>query len=98
MDQSYRIGQRIRIDGHHEATVCDVREDGTAYASAGDNERIQISDKGTDTCQVEKQVPGRCKCMAATYMEHLDTVRAGDAAPHVYSGFFWQTNNAREQG
>lgn len=77
--------------------MCDVREDGTAYASGtGDNERIRISDKGTDTVRVEKQVPGRCKCMAATYAEHLDGVNSGDFAPHVYNGFFWQPQNAQE--
>jgi hypothetical protein len=97
MEQNYRVGQRVRVDGYREATVCDVREDGTAYASAGDNERMKISDKGTDARQVEKLVPGRCKCMAATYEEHLVGVHTGTASPHVYGGFFWRTQSDTQE-
>jgi hypothetical protein len=97
MSDSYRVGQRLLLDGWREVVVCDVREDGTVYATAGDNERILISDKGVAMCRVETQVAGRCKCMAATFEDHKQKVWSGEAGAHVYTGFFWQTQNTSRE-
>lgn len=35
-----------------------------------------------------------CKCGAASYEAHQDTVAAKQAAAHVYSGPFWSAPNS----
>ncbi len=94
MRQNYRVGMPVMADGEM-MIVCDVRDDGTAYAQSEttENTRRLISDKGVDVGRIEKRVPGRCKCLAATFRGHKERVRSGQASDHVYSGPIWLTNN-----
>lgn len=98
MDQSYRPGQRVLVDGYKQLIVCDVRDDGTAYAQGDNNQRVMICDRGAATMVVETLVAGRCKCLADSYQEHQDRVRHGEAIPHVYSGVYWSAPNDEKNG
>lgn len=91
---SYRVGQPVMVDGN-PMIVCDVREDGTAYAQgeAIENTRQMICNKGVDVGRVETRVPGRCKCLASSFRDHKDNVRQGRASDHVYSGPIWLSPN-----
>jgi hypothetical protein len=100
MEQEYRVGQRVLVDDHHEMVVCDVREDGTAYAASAqiENTRRMISDKGVTCGKVEKRPVGRCKCLARTLDEHRAKISTGDAASHVYVGPYWSAPNDERNG
>lgn len=98
MNQNFRVGQRVLVDGYNEMVVCDVRDDGTVYAMSAthENERRMIANTGELVGRVETGVAGRCKCLAATLDDHRAKVAAGGAA-HVYTGFFWQTQNDSQE-
>lgn len=98
MDQSFRVSQRVLVDGYGELVVCDVRDDGTAYAQGDNNERVMICDRGAATMVVETLPVGRCKCLARSYQDHQDRVRHGEATPHVYSGVYWSALNDEKNG
>lgn len=98
MDQTFRVGQLLLADGYKELVVCDVREDGTAYAQgSGENERVMISDRGAATMVIETRAADRCKCLARTYQDHQERVAAGRATAHTYKGFVWLPPGTEKQ-